>query len=97
MTEPPMTLTDFLILAAVVVCAVHFAVAWRCWRRYKARNADQLMFFTHTPQAYQPGEVHNGNVITRIVQVAPTALVDGGRAPCWEVYGRPQRGEQDEL
>jgi hypothetical protein len=92
-----MTLTDFLILAAVVVCAVHFAVAWRCWLQYKDRKADQLMFRTYTPQAYQPGKVNDGYVITRLVQIGATALVDGGRAPCWEVYGRPQRGEQDEL
>jgi len=50
---------------------------------------DALLFLTHTPHAYQPGKLHEGNVITRLVQVAPTALVNGGRAPCWEVYGRP--------
>jgi hypothetical protein len=92
-----MTLADFLILAAVVVYAVHFAVAWRCWREYKARKADQLMFLTHTPQAYQPGKVHNGNVVTRLVQVAPTALVDGGLAPCWKVYGKPRDGSPTPL
>ena len=54
-----------------------------------AKHADALLFLTHTPHAYQPGKLHDGNVITRLVQVAPTALVNGGRAPCWEVYGRP--------
>ena len=48
---------------------------------------DELLFLTHTPHAYQLGTVRDGLVVTRIVQVAPTALVTGGAAPCWEVYG----------
>lgn len=48
-----------------------------------------LLFLTHTPHAYQTGDLHDGNVITRLVRVAPTALSNGGSAPCWAVYGMP--------
>jgi len=82
-------MTEYLLIAAALVAAIAAAVRWWFWREYKAKHADALLFLTHTPHAYQPGKLHDGNVITRLVQVAPTALVNGGRAPCWEVYGRP--------
>ena len=82
-------MTEYLLIAVALMAAIAAAVRWWFWREYKAKHADALLFLTHTPHAYQPGKLHEGNVITRLVQVAPTALVNGGRAPCWEVYGRP--------
>lgn len=82
-------MTEYLLIAAALIAAVAATVRWNYWREYKARNADNLLFMTHTPHAYQPGKLHDGNAITRLVQVAPTALANGGWAPCWEVYGRP--------
>jgi len=87
-------MTEYLILGAALLAVIAAAVRWHYWREYKARHAGKLLFLTHTPHAYQPGKLHDGNVITRLVQVGPTALVDGGRAPCWEVYGRPNTGTQ---
>ena len=49
--------------------------------------ADNFLFLTHTPCAFKPGSVYEGRLITRLVQVGPTALVCGGSTPCWEVYG----------
>ena len=82
-------MTKHLLIAATVIAAITAAVSWWSWRKYKAKPADALLFLTHTPHAYQPNNLHDGKIITRLVQVAPTALVNGGRAPCWEVYGRP--------
>ena len=82
-------MTDYLLIAAALIAAVAAAVRWMFWRDYKAKHADVLLFLTHPPHAYRRGKLHDGSVITRLVQVAPTALVNGGRAPCWEVYGRP--------
>lgn len=82
-------MTEYLLIAAALIAAIAAAVRWWFWRAYKAKHTDVLLFMTHTPHAYQPGKLHDGNIITRLVQVAPTALVNGGRAPCWEVYGRP--------
>ena len=84
-------MTEYLLIAVALMAAIAAAVRWWFWREYKAKHADALLFLTHTPHAYQPGKLHEGNVITRLVQVAPTALVNGGRAPCWEVYGRPNK------
>lgn len=88
-------MTEYLLIAVALMAAIAAAVRWWFWREYKAKHADALLFLTHTPHAYQPGKLHEGNVITRLVQVAPTALVNGGRAPCWEVYGRPNCGNCD--
>lgn len=87
-------MTEYLLIAAALMAAIAAAVRWWFWREYKAKHADALLFLTHTPHAYQPGKLHEGNVITRLVQVAPTALVNGGRAPCWEVYGRPNASNE---
>ena len=82
-------MTEYLLIAAAMVVAIVATVRWRFWRNYKAKHADALLFLTHTPHAFQPGKLHDGKNITRLVRVAPTALVNGGCAPCWEVYGRP--------
>jgi hypothetical protein len=82
-------MTEHLLTAAALIATIAATVRQWFWRKYKAKHADAPLFLTHTPHAFQPGKLHDGNVITRLVQVAPTALVNGGRAPCWEVYGRP--------
>jgi hypothetical protein len=84
-------MTEYLLIAFALIAA---AVIW--W--YKAKHADSLLFRTHTPNAYQPGTLHEGRLITRRVQVNPTALINGGFAPCWEVYGNAEltgRGPQE--
>ena len=70
-------------LIAIAIVSLHY------YRKHKSRRSDKMIFMTHNPQAYHPGNVHEATIITRIVQVEPTALVNGGRAPCWYVYGRP--------
>lgn len=84
-------MTEYMIFWAALLSAIATAVRWYYWREYKARNSDKMLFLTHTPNAFQAGNVHDGNVITRLVQVGPTALINGGRAPCWEVYGKPEK------
>ena len=75
------TMTEYLLIVAALVAAIAAAVRWWFWREYKAKHADALLFLTHTPHAYQPGKLHDGNVITRLVQVAPTALSTAVRRP----------------
>lgn len=61
------------------------------------RRADVSLFLTHTPDAFEPGatwerpEDWGGGTftITRLVRQAPTALLNGGRTECYEVWGRP--------
>jgi len=72
-----------MLIPAALLAAV--ATAVRLW--FRPKRADVLLFLTHTPNAYHPGTVHGENVITRLVQVAPTSLINGGLAPCWGVYG----------
>jgi hypothetical protein len=57
-------------------------------RRTPDANLEREMFLTHTPTFFAPGKVHDGMVITRREQVGDTALIDGGRAPCWRIWGR---------
>lgn len=50
---------------------------------------DRRLFYTYTPQAYQPGTVtDDGKTITRVVEVIPTMTTDGGSVRCFEVRGR---------
>lgn len=79
-------MSAYLLIAAALIAAIAAA----CWRYYRIKHADTLLFLTHTPHAYKPGQMHDGNIITRLVQVSPTGLVNGGLAPCWGVYGKPQ-------
>lgn len=53
------------------------------------RAPERELFLTHTPAGFAPGQVHRGMRITRVDRVADTALDNGGRAPCWRVWGRP--------
>jgi hypothetical protein len=52
------------------------------------RNPEREMFLTHTPEHYRPGKVENEMVITRQERIGDTALMNGGRAPCWRILGR---------
>jgi hypothetical protein len=59
---------------------------------------DVPIFFTHSPDGFDVGKIRDGRThkgtpngkyrIIRIERVADTALVDGGRAPCYQVYGK---------
>jgi hypothetical protein len=67
--------------------------------RWLRTERDQPVTMTHTsPERFQPGDIieRRGEKfrITRVVSVAPTRLLAGGVAPCWEVRGVPvQEGE----
>lgn len=51
------------------------------------------LFLTHTPAlTFAAGKEwvdSSGRrfIMTELRSIPPTALYDGGRAPCWEVYG----------
>lgn len=81
-------MNEYLPISAAFVAAIAAAVIWWFWRNHKAKHADAPLFLTHTPDGFPPGTLYNGKVITRLVQVAPTTLMDDTLAPCWEVYGR---------
>ncbi len=50
---------------------------------------DKRLFYTYTPQAYQPGTItRDGETITRVVEVIPTMTINGGSVRCFEVRGR---------
>ena len=53
---------------------------------------EKKLFLTHTAAAYKIGDKvdypYEGNKITRIIETSPTALQGGGRAACWEVWGK---------
>lgn len=58
------------------------------------RFRDEQACLTHTaPERFQPGrtfqwrEGHPVYRITRVRQIGPTRLLDGGAQPCWEVRG----------
>lgn len=85
-----MTMIEYLLIAAALLAVIATVLRW-FWRDYKTKNADELLFMTHTPHAFKPGDIRDGNVITRIERTTPTALVCGGSAPCWKVYGKPNR------
>jgi hypothetical protein len=52
----------------------------------------KLMFLTYTPGDWcKPGVYRDGMIITKVKQVAPAALITGGIAPRFEVYGKPER------
>lgn len=57
-------------------------------RRTPEANPEREMFLTHTPTFFTPGKVHEGMLITRQERIGDTALIDGGRAPCWRIWGR---------
>ena len=80
---------EYLLIAAALLLGIAAVSRWLFWRDYRAKkNADVLLFLTHTPHAFKPGDIHDGNVITRLERTTPTALIGGGCAPCWKVYGR---------
>jgi hypothetical protein len=64
--------------------------------KLRKRPDDGVLFLTHTPEAYPVGRIweqpeHWGGgqfVVTRLVRLAPTALLNGGLAACYEVRGR---------
>lgn len=62
--------------------------------KYKSiLHNDRHIFYTYTPQAYQPGTITNirdGDplLVTRVVEVTPTGTTDGGLSRCFEVRGR---------
>lgn len=56
-------------------------------RRTPDANPEREMFLTHTPTFFTPGKVHDGMLITRQERIGDTALIDGGRAPCWRIFG----------
>ena len=79
---------EFMI--ALLICWIAFvavAVRWFFWREHRRRHSDKSLFLTHTPHAFQVGSIRDGYRITSLERVAPTALVTGGVAPCWQVYG----------
>ena len=54
------------------------------------------LFLTHNSpgSAFRAGEIYTDPdgakwQISHWERVSDTALIDGGRAPCWQVYGRP--------
>jgi hypothetical protein len=57
---------------------------------------EAVLFLTHTPDAFPVGVVWDRPedwgggtfVITKLVRLAPTALLNGGQAACYEVRGR---------
>jgi hypothetical protein len=58
------------------------------------------LFWCHTPgPECQPGQVHvddDGREwrITKLVEMTPTRLLNGGLMPCWDVRGKPVRRSQ---
>lgn len=86
---------ELLLCAGLVAAVLVILVRGHYWRDYLKRRAqrdEQLLFFTHTPDAYRPGLVHEKCVITRAERTNPTALINGGAQPCWKVFGRKQAG-----
>lgn len=63
-------------------------IGLRVWhyRDFKRRH-DVPLFLTHMPDGFPVGSMHEGHRITRLVRQAPTALLAGCVAPCWQVYG----------
>jgi hypothetical protein len=63
----------------------------------KVPPADEVLFLTHTPEAYPAGWLWErpdrwgggAFVITRQIRKAPTALLNGGSVSCWEIRGCP--------
>jgi hypothetical protein len=55
--------------------------------RFSSRAVSCLVFYTYTPWAYPIGSVHNGYRVTQVERTSPTALMGGGNAGCWEVWG----------
>lgn len=59
---------------------------------FKRKQRDTELFRTHTPWAFEVGDVLSSGdktyIITRVEPLAPTLLLDGGSAPCSCVYGR---------
>lgn len=55
---------------------------------------EELMFYTHTPDANRVGEIKDGYRITRVASTTPTALFNGGRADCYEVWGKKLSKEE---
>lgn len=55
---------------------------------------DKELFYTHTPiGTFERGKMWRDSEgkrwrMTRTVQIASTALFNGGSAPCWVVYGK---------
>lgn len=76
-----------VVVVLVVLVRGHY---WRDYLKRMAQRDEQLLFFTHTPDAYRPGLVHEKCVITRLERTRSTALANGGAAPCWKVFGRKQ-------
>ena len=79
---------EFMI--ALLICWVAFdavAVHLFFWREHRRRHSDKSLFLTHTPHDFQVGSIRDGYRITSLERVAPTALVTGVVAPCWQVYG----------
>ena len=65
-------------LVAVVAIAIMALVMYSDIIKSKLYG-DKRLFYTYTPQAYQPGKItDDGKTITRVVEVMPTMTTDGG-------------------
>lgn len=80
-----------IVVGALVGLAVYALL------RHTGRQQEHLLFLTHTPGDHtEPGHewVHptlgTTFVVTQMRPTSPTALIDGGIAPCWKVFGRPR-------
>ena len=74
---------EYLIIWIALTFVVYFAYS----DSKRSERNDTVMFLTHTPWAFQVGNIKDDYVITRIKQVQDTALITGGTTGCWEVYG----------
>jgi hypothetical protein len=55
---------------------------------FRDRMGEHELFETHNPRVFPIGSIIGNHTITRHKRISDTALFDGGRMPCWQVFGR---------